>query len=295
MLGILVWILPFLLHPPEEREMTERLVPPGFQGNYWGPAATRARQEGKLPRIRLTEHMRQWDEWGRKVLRNGDILFRLGDARLLHGYFPMSRFLANASNSKFSHTAIVSIEKDGPVVYDTTRTGVARQPFCVWILDNVGYIGVKRLREQDREAIPTVIAYCHSVFEKQLPFDYELSPDDQALYCVEMTEKAYRSAGIPLSEPIKLGDMERAAEFPLCMLGIQFASRYSLEHPLTFESKVFFPGNEHHGIWSSPRLTVVVPPTFKPGYPLMPDLGVPKVAEHQSEQRRGSSGTGVSD
>ena len=28
------------------------------------------------------------------------------------------------------------------VVYDTTRTGVARQPFCVWALDNVGVVQI---------------------------------------------------------------------------------------------------------------------------------------------------------
>ena len=278
MLGLLFLILPWFTDAPEEREMTERMVPPGFQGNYWGPSATKARHEGRLPAISLTPKMKQWDEWGKKVLRNGDILFRMGDARLAHGYFPMSRFLANASNSKFSHTAIVSIEQEGPVVYDTTRLSVSRQPFCVWMLDNVGNFGVKRLKPEYREAIPRIIEFCHTVFEKQLPFDYELKLDDDELYCVEMTEKAYRHAGLKLSDPIKLGDMERAAEFPLPILGLATASQYFLDDPLTLEKEVFFPGNERHGIWSSPKLEVVVPPTFTPGYPYMADHGLPKVA-----------------
>jgi hypothetical protein len=147
--------------------------------------------------------MARWDRWGRRVLRDGDIVFRLGDARVLHGYFPMSRFLANASNSKFSHTGIVAMEEEGPVVYDTTGTGVARQPFSVWVLDNVGNIGVKRLRPQDRHAIPKVLAYCRKVYQEQPPFDYELGLDDQALYCVEMTEKALRR-NIPLSVQLDL-------------------------------------------------------------------------------------------
>ena len=155
--------------------------------------------------------MAKWDQWGRKVLRDGDIVFRLGDARILHGLFPMSRFYANCSNSKFSHTGIVAIEDNELVVYDTTGTGVARQPFCVWILDNVGCIGVKRLRKDLREAaVPKILAYCRKVFVEQPPFDYELGLDDSELYCVEMTEKAYRYAGLPLSEPVKIGDMERA-------------------------------------------------------------------------------------
>jgi hypothetical protein len=260
--------------------MTERMTPPGWQGNYWGPVATKARRDGDLPPISMTPKMMRWDHWGRQVLQTGDIVFRLGDARLMHGYFPMSRFYANTSNSKFSHTAIVSIENEaeGPVVYDTTRTSVARQPFAVWMLDNVGYFGVKRLRPEYRQAIPGIIEYCHKVFAEQPPFDYELNLDDKALYCVEMTEKAFRHAGAKLSDPIKLGDMERAGEFPLPILGIATASRYVLDDPLTLEEEVFFPGNERHGIWSSPKLEEVVPPTFTPGYPYMADHGVPNVA-----------------
>jgi hypothetical protein len=269
MTRILAWFLALVLYPPEEREMSERLAPPGWQGNFWGPVATEARHEGRMPPIVWTPHMARWDRWGRQVLRDGDILFRMGDARLLHGYFPMSRFLANCSNSPFSHTGIVAIEEDGPVVYDTTRTGVARQPFCVWILDNVGSIGLKRLRPEHRQAIPRVLAYCRKVFQDQVPFDYELSLDDQALYCCEMTEKAFRAAGLELSKPVQLGDMERAPEFPLCMYGLRFASNYMLNRPLTFTTLVFFPGNERHGIWSARQLLTAIPPTYAPGYPDM--------------------------
>ena len=161
-----------------------------------------------------------------------------------------------------------------------TRTGVARQPFCVWILDNIGSIGVKRLasRIQKRDSQGRG-GYCRKVFEEQVPFDYELSDDDTALYCVEMTEKAFRSAGIELSKPIRLGDMERASEFPLQMFGIRFASKYALEHPLTFDQLVYFPGNENHGIWSARQLMTVVPPTFAPDIPTIrrcrPQLGQP--------------------
>ncbi len=267
MTRVLVWILALLLNPPREAEMTESLAPPGWQGNFWGPAATKARHEGTLPPIVATPQMARWDQWGRKVLREGDIVFRLGDARIGRGYFPMSRFLARASNSPFSHTGVVAIEEEGPVVYDTTRLSISRQPFCVWILDNVGSIGVKRLRPEYRSAIPKVLAYCRRVFKDQVPFDYQLSDDDSALYCVEMTEKAFRSAGLELSKPIRLGDMERASDFPLQMFGIRFASNYALPRPLTFDQLVYFPGNERHGIWASKYLMTVVPPTFAPGHP----------------------------
>ena len=34
-----------------------------------------------------------------------------------------------------------------------------------------------------------------------------------------MTEKAYRPAGLTLSEPVRLGDMENITRFPICVLG----------------------------------------------------------------------------
>ena len=267
MTGLFGWALMLLLNPPREAEVTERMAPPGWQGNFWGPEVTKARHEGRMPPIVATQHMARWDQWGRKVLRDGDIVFRLGDARLARGYFRISKFLAKASNSQFSHTGIVAIEEEGPVVYDTTRTSVNRQPFCVWVLDNVGSIGVKRLRPEYSQAIPKVLAFCRKVFNEQVPFDYDLQPGDESLYCIEMTEKAFRAAGIALSEPIHLGDMERANEFPIQMFGLRLASKYVSEHPVTFDSLVYFPGNERHGIWSARQLMTVVPPTFAPGYP----------------------------
>jgi hypothetical protein len=259
MLRLIGWFLVLTLNGPDGKEATDRLVPPGWTGNPWGPAATEARRTGEIPPIRVTPLMQQWDRWGRSVLKDGDIVFRRGDARILFGRFPFSRFIANCNNSLYSHTGIVAIEKDGPVVYDVTKAGVRRQPFQVWILDNVGPIGVKRLKPEMQKQVPTILAYCRENYNEQTPFDYELGLDDSALYCVEMTEKAYRSAGLVLSQPIRLGDMERASEFPICMFTIQALSSWALEEPLTLEQRVFFPGNDHNGIWSSPYLQTVYP------------------------------------
>jgi hypothetical protein len=287
MSGILLWLLSLMAFPPEEREMSERMAPPGFEGSYWGPVATRARAEGTLPPIVITPHMAGWDRWGRQVLRDGDIVFRAGDARLLHGYIPFSRFVANCSNSPFSHTGIVAFEKEGPVVYDMTRPAGAREPWCVWVLDNVGYIGVKRLRPEFAGAIPKVLAYCRKVYQDQVPFDYEMCLDDTALYCVEMTQKAFMAAGIELSKPIRLGDMERAVDFPCCMFGMMLGSHYVLENAFTFDTLVYLPGNERHGIWSAKQLVTVVPPTYAPGYVerAASDLGTVRVPAASGEPR----------
>ncbi len=254
-------VLLLLINKHDALEPTDYLVPAGWKGNPWGPEAAAARESGKLPRIEMTPGMKRWDTWGRNHLKDGDIVFRRGKARILAGYFPMSRFIANASDSPFSHTAIVAFEKGEPVVYDTTSGGVRRQPFAVWVLDNAGPFGVKRLKSKYAKKTDAVLAYCRSVFETQPPFDYDLAAGDSSLYCVEMTEMAFRSAGIKLSEPIRLGDMDRAAEFPICMYCFATFSHLKLEQ------SAFFPGNDRTGIWSSPNLETVCPPTGPVGSP----------------------------
>ncbi|WP_406696165.1 GDSL-type esterase/lipase family protein [Singulisphaera sp. Ch08] len=260
MLWIVRWLVLFGAHAQDVSDLSDRFAPPGWQGNPWGPAATLARAEGRLPSIVMTPVMTRWDQWGRAVLRDGDIVFRMGDARILHNFFPFSRFLAGASGSRFSHTGIVAIEDGVPVVYDCIKSGVGRTPFAVWILDNVGAFGVKRIKVERRMVIPRVLAHCRRLFEQKVPFDYSFDLDDSALYCLEMTEKAFRSQGLALSETVRLGDMENATRYPICISLFVSLSRLMLEKPLTLEQAVYLPGNGRHGMWASPLLEPVYPP-----------------------------------
>lgn len=257
----LLWLASSLSTPDAAGERTDRLAPPGFHGNFYGPAAVALREAGTLPPLPNPPETAKWEAWGRKNLKDGDIVFRLGDSRILFGTFPFSQFLANASDSPFSHTGVVAIEDGEPVIYDTTKDGPRKMPLSVWMLDTRGRFGVKRLRPELQDHVPAVLDFLRKTYARQTPFDFQLNPSDDALYCVEMTEKAYRAAGITLSQPIKLGNMDRALEFPLCMFGLQYASQIALKDPLTFELGVFFPGNEHNGIWASPNLVEVLPPT----------------------------------
>ena len=207
--------------------------------------------------------MTRWGGWGRRVLREGDIVFRLGDARALRGSFPLSGFIARATGSPFSHTGIVAVEAGSPVVYDCSSAGVQRQPFEVWMLDCVGALGVKRLKPEHPRHIPGVIGYCRAKFEQQVPFDYRFYLDDSALYCIELTENAFRSQGMALSEPVKIGDWEHLNRYPLTALAIPYGTAMVLERPITLDQPVYLPGNERHGVWSSPLLETVFGP--KPG------------------------------
>jgi lysophospholipase L1-like esterase len=94
-----------------------------------------------------------------------------------------------------------------------------------------------------------------------VPFDYSFDLDDSALYCLEMTEKAFRSQGLALSEPVRLGDMENANRYPICMSLFVSLSPHVLKKPITLEQAVYMPGNGRHGVWASPLLEAVYSPT----------------------------------
>ena len=161
------------------------------------------------------------------VLRDGDIVFRLVDARTLAGCCPMSWFIADASGSRYSHTGIVAVEDGSVVVYDCSSSGIQRQPFAVWMLDCLGPFAVKRLKADQRQHISGVLNFCRETFEKQVPFDYGFQIDDRELYCVEMTEKAFRSQGLALSAPVLLGDWENLVHFPLTTFAFRQLSRFA--------------------------------------------------------------------
>jgi hypothetical protein len=262
-LRIICWMIALATYEPGAAEATDWMKPPSWSGNYWGPAATRARSAGNLPPLQSNPEMDRWNRWGREVLRSGDIVFRLGDARVIRGMVPLSRFISRATGSPFSHTGVVAIEDGSPVVYDCSSAGVQRQPFEVWMLDSLGSLGVKRLKPKHRERIAGVIDYCRSAFERQVPFDNSFRMEDDSLYCLELTEKAFRSQGLALSEPVRIGDWEYLASFPLTAFLVPAVSGLMLDRPITLEQPVYVPGNERHGVWASPLLETVFGPAPK--------------------------------
>jgi Permuted papain-like amidase enzyme, YaeF/YiiX, C92 family len=262
-LYFIAWMVALARYDLGSSEATDWIKPPTWSGNYWGPAATSARMAGNLPPLPSNRGMARWHEWGRELLRQGDIVFRLGDARVVRGMVPLSRFIARATGSPFSHTGIVAIEDGSPVVYDCSSPGIQRQPFEVWMLDSLGPLGVKRLKPEYRARIAGVIGYCRMAYERQVPFDSGFRMDDDSLYCLELTEKAFRSQGLALSEPVRIGDWEYLSSFPLTAFLIPPISGSVLDRPITLEQPVYVPGNERNGVWASPLLETVVGPAPK--------------------------------
>jgi hypothetical protein len=259
----MVWLIALATAERGNGEPTDWMQPPGFSGNFWGPAAWDARIQGQLPPLPSNTDMARWQRWGRKVLRDGDIVFRLGDARIVRGLAPLSRFIARATGSPFSHTGTVSIEGGSPFIYDCSSMGVQRQPFEIWMLDSVGALGVKRLKPEHRERIARVINFCRGAFEQQVPFDFGFRMEDDSLYCMELTEKAFRSQGLALSEPVSIGDWEYLSSFPLTAFLIRPVSGLMLDRPITLDQPVYLPGNERQGMWASPLLETVTGPDPK--------------------------------
>jgi hypothetical protein len=262
-LYFIAWMIALTTSERAHGEPTDWMQPAGFSGNFWGPAAWDARLKGQLPPLPSNTEMVRWQRWGREVLRDGDIVFRLGDARVVRGLVPLSRFIARATGSPFSHTGTVSIEDGSPFVYDCSSMGVQRQPFEIWMLDSLGALGVKRLKPEHRDRIAKVISYCRGAFERQVPFDFGFRMEDDSLYCLELTEKAFRSQGLALSEPVRIGDWEYLSSFTLTAFLIAPVSGMVLDRPITLEQPVYVPGNERQGIWASPLLETVTGPDRK--------------------------------
>jgi hypothetical protein len=122
---------------------------------------------------------------------------------------------------------------------------------------------VQRPKPEHRHYIPGVIGYCREVFEQEVPFDFEFRLDDSALYCLELTEKAFRSQGLVLSEPVRIGDWEHLTSFPLSALLMPYATRLVVGRPITLEQPVYLPGNDRQGAWASPMLETVFGPEPK--------------------------------
>lgn len=232
-------------------DVTGKMVPPSWRGNPWGPDAEAARRCGRLPTIPSNPPMHRWDDWGRANLRDGDIVFRMGDARVACGLYPFSRVTAEMADSRYSHSGIVARENGEVIVYDTNKAGPRRQPFPIWLLDATGGIAVKRPRSHAQRFVNPALAFCRDVYQRQVPFDRQLRLGDERFYCIELTERAYESAGLVLSQPIRIDHLPRYHDFPKA---VGFARLFTSLRP---DQRAFVIGNDSVGIWSSPALELV--------------------------------------
>lgn len=195
-----------------------------------------------------------WLGWATENLQSGDLVFILGESRILMGLVNFSKMCREVADSDFSHVAVVSREDGEIVVYDTVTGGPRRVPFGQLVADRrVWRIAVKRLSAEHRRSVPDAIAYCRQTYESKTEFDEDFQLNNDRLYCTEMVELAFRHAGLPLSDPIPLNRLpgyDRVSE-PTKRL-VQAATSIELDQ------EVFVPGNETTGIWANPHLELVL-------------------------------------
>jgi hypothetical protein len=274
---------------------TEATVPRAWRRtNAWGPDAYAARAEGKLQPLFFTQEMADWAEFGRRTIQDGDILFRYGQSYKPYEIFT-SRLIAGIEDNRFSHDGIARWEGDTLYIYDAEPAplGIRKVPFEFWILDTADCsLVIKRLRPECRFAVPQAIAYCEDVWLRQVPFDDALRPDDEKLYCSEMIEKAYRSAGLVLSEPLPISCLPHYRRW------LWVKPLVTLLTPIRVNVPVFALGNEYYGTFGSPLLETVYEQSPDPRAgrrkpPICGDAAECGTAVSAEEDRPDTEGAGV--
>lgn len=195
-----------------------------------------------------------WDHWAAAHLQSGDLIFVRGDSRILFGLVNFSQLCTDVADSRFSHVGLVSREPSGVFVYDVVVGGPRHVTFGKFAADHrISLLAVKRLQREYRDHVPAAIEYCRAAAKASGKFDAEFKQDNGHYYCSELVELAFRHAGLPLSQPVRIDHLPRIDALP--------ASTRTLLDTLTnirMDQEIFLPGNEQIGIWSCPYLDLVL-------------------------------------
>ncbi|MCA9119001.1 MAG: hypothetical protein H6822_16940 [Planctomycetaceae bacterium] len=210
-----------------------------------------------------------WDTWARDNLQDGDIVFLQSRSNWVWGVIELSQLTRDVTDSDFTHVALAAVEEGEVFLYDIDTPGPGRTRFGAMMADSqTAAVAVKRLRPEFQPYVPDAIQYCRDVYNSRLPFDKQLKLDNDRLYCAELIEVAFRSAGLELSQPTRWESLPGLDKHPLAVRTIAWANS---TQPEEF---VVVPGNEKIGIWASPGLYLVLPLT---------DAKVPPAASASSE------------
>lgn len=198
-----------------------------------------------------------WDRWATVHLHSGDLVFVRGDSRILFGLVNFSQLCTDVADSRFSHVGLVSREPDGVYVYDVVVGGPRHIRFGKFATDNrISLLAVKRLKPEYRGYAPAAIEYCRNVGSASGTFDTEFKLDNDHFYCSELIELAFRHAGLPLSQPVRIDQLPRIDELPTTTRAI-----IDTMTNIRMDQEIFLPGNDQIGIWSCPYLDLVLDAT----------------------------------
>jgi hypothetical protein len=199
----------------------------------------------------------EWREQARRevpvvepALKAGDIVFRLSTTQVAGGLLNFSQTIADATESDFSHAAIVyRAEADGVVVLDVSPIGISRRYLRDWYREGTFNFAARRLRPEYQHLIPLVLAEADKLIAQDVLYDDKFVPDDDRYYCTEVVDHCFRTAGYPLAERMRIRDFpdNDLVMYIGCAIG-----------GIDMDNLVAIAGNERIGLFSSPMLEAVL-------------------------------------
>ena len=185
-----------------------------------------------------------------EVLQEGDIIFRLSNAKVLNGIVNFSRMVADLSESDFSHALIVyKVTDEGVIVANVDVLGIERKFLQDWYIDGTKNVVVKRLKPSLRIYLPKVMKELRRLVQQDVLYDDKFIYGDEKYYCTELVDHCFRKAGLPLANYVRIKDLP-AFNFFHVFAG--FVARIDMEN------KIVIAGNDEIGLFSSPFLETIL-------------------------------------
>jgi len=182
------------------------------------------------------------------LVQPGDIVFRLGDTKLLGGVMNFSEIIADLTESDFSHACIV-LDGNDFLIVDVTPFGIERRYFKDWHITGSKNIVVKRLKPEYMHMVPKVLASVNELIEEDVLYDRDFHYNDDKYYCTELVDYVFRKNGYPLADTIKIKDFPRFnwVYGLMCRLG-----------GIDPNEEAVVAGNDEIGLFSSKMLYTVI-------------------------------------
>lgn len=172
---------------------------------------------------------------------------------MLLGAVNFSDLSSDLADSRFSHIGLVAIEDGQAYVYDVRSQGCLRTRFGTLLTDRLLHqVAIKRYRELSADNQQAITDFCRQVYRRKERYDDQLKLDNGRLYCTELVESAYRTAGFTLSEPVAIHDLPN---YERHLKSIQLVRAMTRIEP---DQLVLVPGNDQIGVWSNSMLDLVL-------------------------------------
>ena len=136
-----------------------------------------------------------------------DLSFKTGDIIFHTSLSSQSKFIQDATNSKFSHVGIIYIKEGKPYVFEAVEP-VRLTPLPKWVNkgENKNYTVYRSNIPLSENDLTKMYEYC--VKQEGKHYDMKFQWDDSKIYCSELVWDTYNSVGIQLSTPKTFADFD---------------------------------------------------------------------------------------